>query len=1153
MPRLLLFLTFGLVTLAAITAQAQTGNLCVTVRNVNGSTVSGARVIRYPGNVSVYTPSCFNSIPTGSYTCEAYYTGTFLGEEYWGDGGPITVNSSQTATLTIDRIYPYVQSITIRNHATGAIINPTDQIAPGITIRAEVTVRNKVSQALNARVRMILDRSQSLPYDFDTTSAQQSIPSNSTRTFTLTYTPTQIGTWYRAFAVITTLLNGNTPITDAWPWAQVFVVQSPTGNLCVTVRNAGGTTVAGARVVRYNPGGGTTQGTTGSDGTICWNNISTGSYSVEAYYTGTFFGEEYWGDATGTVNSGQTTNLTVNRIYPYAESITIRNHSTGTIINSSDQIDPGTTIRAEIIVRNKVSVSLNTKVRLLLDRDQSSPFDSDSTSALLSIGSNTTRTYTFTYTPTQVATWYRAFEVTTRLANGNDRRTDSWPWTQAFLINPSTLNLNGRISYHTYSSYLATPSPGDTIDGNVFLYNLDSQTLANITRSLSIKNAMNPHFSPDGSKLVFMAIAQGNPSARQNLDIYTYDLAEAELTNLTPNVGIIDEDPKFSPDGSQILWKRQGQIWRMNSDGSSQTQLTTTPDEKSGPNYSPDGTRIVYWSGASSSADIWWMNANGTSPSSLIATSGIQEYYPIYRDANNILDSRWESASDQHDKIYNYSISSSTSTRLSINMSGVEDADAYPVNTDFLVFSSTRTGGNYNVFVGRYGNGVAYTLSGANSALQDLGPIYSRYSYARKLKVLSPLSNDTLNTGQSYTLRLRAYSDGSGWTSANPSVTFSGPNTQTYTSFQHEGSGVFSKTVSLPGAIGTYTVTANAQSNEPGGTRTVSSLPVTVVLRNPSYTITASAGSNGTISPSGNVSVNYGSNQSFTITPNTGYHVANVSVDGSSVGAVTSYNFNNVTANHSISASFAINTYTITASPGSNGSISPSGNVTANHGSNQSFRMTPNTGYHVSNVIVDGSSVGAVTSYTFNNVTSNHSISASFAINTFTITASVGANGSISPSGNVTVDYGANQTFTITANANYRIANVLVDGSSVGTPSSYTFNNVTASHTISGTFTPTTSVSELDGAIPTTYSLFQNYPNPFNPITTIEFSLPKETFVELVVYNTLGVQVCNLVKERLPAGNYRTQWLPSENSSGVYFYQLRSHDFTDTKKFLLLR
>ena len=58
--------------------------------------------------------------------------------------------------------------------------------------------------------------------------------------------------------------------------------------------------------------------------------------------------------------------------------------------------------------------------------------------------------------------------------------------------------------------------------------------------------------------------------------------------------------------------------------------------------------------------------------------------------------------------------------------------------------------------------------------------------------------------------------------------------------------------------------------------------------------------------------------------------------------------------------------------------------------------------------------MGAVTSYTFTNVTADHTIAASFAIDTYTITASAGANGSISPSGAMTVNYGANQTFTIT-------------------------------------------------------------------------------------------------------------------------------------------
>jgi hypothetical protein len=77
-------------------------------------------------------------------------------------------------------------------------------------------------------------------------------------------------------------------------------------------------------------------------------------------------------------------------------------------------------------------------------------------------------------------------------------------------------------------------------------------------------------------------------------------------------------------------------------------------------------------------------------------------------------------------------------------------------------------------------------------------------------------------------------------------------------------------------------------------------------------TITASAGTGGSIAPSGSVSVDYGDDQSFSITADAGYHVEDVLVDGSSVGAVTSYTFSNVTADHTISASFASDS----ASPG---------------------------------------------------------------------------------------------------------------------------------------------------------------------------------------------------------------------------------------------
>ncbi len=224
------------------------------------------------------------------------------------------------------------------------------------------------------------------------------------------------------------------------------------------------------------------------------------------------------------------------------------------------------------------------------------------------------------------------------------------------------------------------------------------------------------------------------------------------------------------------------------------------------------------------------------------------------------------------------------------------------------------------------------------------------------------------------------------------------------------------------------------------------------------YAISASASSNGSISPSGTSNVNCGSNQTYTITPTLGFNVLDVLVDGISIGAVTSHTFTNVTAPHTISATFVaqVLNFTITASAGANGSISPSGAVNVTGGANQTFLITPNSCYAILDVSVDGISQGPLSSYTFTNVTASHTISATFTQLTYTILAIAGANGSISPAGSSTVNCGANQSYSISANGGYFIQDVLVDGISQGVLSSYNFTNVTSNHTISASFAQNT-------------------------------------------------------------------------------------------------
>jgi flagellin-like protein len=221
------------------------------------------------------------------------------------------------------------------------------------------------------------------------------------------------------------------------------------------------------------------------------------------------------------------------------------------------------------------------------------------------------------------------------------------------------------------------------------------------------------------------------------------------------------------------------------------------------------------------------------------------------------------------------------------------------------------------------------------------------------------------------------------------------------------------------------------------------------------HVIHASAGPNGQITPEGDVIVANGASKQFNILAESHYHIVDVLADGTSRGAITSYTFSSVQGDHSISATFAINTFGITASAGANGQISPSGTVQVNYGDDQAFNIQPSAGFRVSGVVVDGVSVGSQTLYTFTNVLAAHTISASFTAvqqGTHIIQASAGAHGAINPSGSVAVNDGSSQSFTITPVAHYHVADVLVDGASVGARASYTFTNVIADHTIAVTF-----------------------------------------------------------------------------------------------------
>jgi hypothetical protein len=113
------------------------------------------------------------------------------------------------------------------------------------------------------------------------------------------------------------------------------------------------------------------------------------------------------------------------------------------------------------------------------------------------------------------------------------------------------------------------------------------------------------------------------------------------------------------------------------------------------------------------------------------------------------------------------------------------------------------------------------------------------------------------------------------------------------------------------------------------------------------WTVTASADANGSIAPSGVLQVADGATPSFTITPNTGFHVQDVLVNGSSVGAVTNFTFPAIHANQTIAASFAINTYTLTLSTVGSGTVAAVPvQATYDHGTVVQLTATPAGGWN---------------------------------------------------------------------------------------------------------------------------------------------------------------------------------------------------------------
>ncbi|MCL2032541.1 MAG: hypothetical protein FWG96_04670 [Methanomassiliicoccaceae archaeon] len=266
-------------------------------------------------------------------------------------------------------------------------------------------------------------------------------------------------------------------------------------------------------------------------------------------------------------------------------------------------------------------------------------------------------------------------------------------------------------------------------------------------------------------------------------------------------------------------------------------------------------------------------------------------------------------------------------------------------------------------------------------------------------------------------------------------------------------------------ATGTVTVTATISNGKGVGTPYTKDFTIFVNPAQIKY-ITATSDLNSAITPSGEVPVFSETSQYFAFTPNAGYYISSVTVDGVALSLYevqmnngSGYTFSNMTGDHTIDVKSAP-LPTITPTSDSNSTISPSGTMTVEYGAFLNVVFSPNEGHYISSVTVNGVD-RPLTQYTMHNeemylvvMTSDYTIDVKSAPLPI-ITATADSNSMVYPSGSVAVWSGSTQYFYFFPNTGYFISSVMVDGVALSFERGqmelegiYIFSNVTGDHTI---------------------------------------------------------------------------------------------------------
>jgi len=284
------------------------------------------------------------------------------------------------------------------------------------------------------------------------------------------------------------------------------------------------------------------------------------------------------------------------------------------------------------------------------------------------------------------------------------------------------LGLTGQLFFHRYSDYGAW-------DSRLFQLDLASGQLAEISRDwTSVVSPINAHPNADGTELTFMATQAGLVENEWDVFVTRWlDGRWAEPVNLTGPNGKRDEDPKFAPNGHTIAYKEDGVLATISDTGDGKRLLSVGKSESSMPYPLPDGTGMLFERDGS----IWLQRTDGTEQT-VWSRGESHAYYPIAVDANKFLFTEVQASG--HDRIDFGFVDGSAAQPLAFGSNSCDNSDPYPYQ-DAGRFIFYVTGcpvvlrGGYNLAVADIQSNKQYSLGDINPDSEsddlELGPAWS--------------------------------------------------------------------------------------------------------------------------------------------------------------------------------------------------------------------------------------------------------------------------------------------------------------------------------------------------------------------------------------------------------------------------------------------